>query len=200
MDNLFNIKWVTYLKPAGSQWYYTSKLIELKDSTFIVLVNDINPNNNQFHLYKISKTGQILNQKVIIGSACSAIHLNAMKLLSDSSLIVTGACVDGQNAYIARVSGVGLPMVPNFEPYNQNLEVEVFPNPFSQSTTFKINGPPDKTYTLSIISSLGQTIQIHEIKNQSFFTLNRTGLATGLYLYVLSDEEGKSVTGKLVVE
>jgi hypothetical protein len=78
--------------------------------------------------------------------------------------------------------------------------VSVFPNPFSQSTVFNINGTASRTYKLSIINSLGETIQSHEIKNQNTFTLNRSGIPSGLYFYVMSDEEGKSSTGKLVVE
>jgi hypothetical protein len=80
------------------------------------------------------------------------------------------------------------------------FNVFVYPNPFSQSTIFNINGGSGKIYKLSIINSLGETTQAHEIKNQNTFTLNRADIPSGLYLYVLSDGEGKSTSGKLVVE
>jgi hypothetical protein len=291
MDSLFNIKWTASLKPAGTQTYYTSQVIELKDSTYIAIVNNGNPQNLNFYLYKISKTGQVLNKKTFSSSICNGVILNEMRLMSDSSLIVAGGCSNANgDAYIARITGVGLPQtidtcktfrasfkaeqngdslqfintsnggydyakqsiwkfadstssnifspkmqvtgtidsvwarltatngygctgtvsrkvkVAQLTAINQNavsyssLSVNVFPNPFSHSTVFNINGAADKTYKLSIISSLGETIQAHEIKNQNTFTLNRSGIPAGLYLYILSDEEGKSVSGKLLVE
>ena len=111
LDTSFNIKWKCMLKPLGTQWYYTSTISQLKDSSYVVVVNNINPNNNQYFLYNISKTGQILNQKTFTSSICNAVHLNAMKILSDGSLVVSGACLDGENAYIARIGGVGLPAI-----------------------------------------------------------------------------------------
>jgi hypothetical protein len=82
----------------------------------------------------------------------------------------------------------------------QSLSVNVYPNPFSQSTVFNINSNSASTYKLSITNTLGETVATHEIKNQNTFTLNRAGIPSGLYFYVLSDEEGKSGMGKLVVE
>jgi hypothetical protein len=286
MDSLFNIKWKIKLMPSGTQEYYSSKILELRDSSYIIMVDNLSSSNNQFHLFRISNTGQILYKKDFASSTCSDVLINEMKILSDSSIVISGACSDGQSAYIARITGVGLPQtidtcktfrasfkaeqngdslqfintsnggydyakqsiwkfadstgtnifnpkmqvigtidsvwarlsatngygctgtvsrkvkVSQLTAINQNAvssSLNVFPNPFSQSTVFNVNNNSNSSYQLKILNSLGEEISSYNFSGKEF-TLNASGFSSGLYMYVLRDGEGKMKSGKLVVE
>jgi hypothetical protein len=80
-----------------------------------------------------------------------------------------------------------------------SLSVNVFPNPFSQSTVFKVNNNSNSSYQLKILNSLGEEISSYSFSGKEF-TLNASGFSSGLYMYVLRDGEGKMKSGKLVVE
>jgi hypothetical protein len=80
-----------------------------------------------------------------------------------------------------------------------SLSVTVFPNPFTETTIFKVNNNSNSSYQLSIINSLGEEISSYNFSGKEF-TLNASGFSSGLYMYVLRDGEGKMKSGKLVVE
>ncbi|MBX9852723.1 MAG: hypothetical protein K2X86_13335 [Cytophagaceae bacterium] len=89
MDTLFNIKWRLYLNKGTGGLYYPTRIIELRDSTYVFISINTQPESNQFFFYKISKTGQVLSQKTFTSSICSKVKINEIKLLADSSLIIS---------------------------------------------------------------------------------------------------------------
>jgi hypothetical protein len=205
MDTLFNIKWKLYLNKGTGGAFYPTRVIELKDSSYVLVVMNTQPYSSIFHYYKISKTGQILGHKTFTSSICNKVHSTEIKVLSDGSLLVSGACDDNSPpvGYIARIDSVDLPMVITNTVLPQHksvaLNVEVYPNPFSQSTVFKINSNSNSSYQLSILNSLGEEISSYNFSGKEF-TLNASDFSSGLYMYVLRDGEGKIKSGKLVVE
>jgi hypothetical protein len=202
MDTLFNIKWKLYLNKGAGGAFYPSRVIELKDSSYVLVVFNTMPESNQFYYYKISKTGQVLDQKVFSSSLCNKIYTTEIKLLSDSSLIISGYCNDAQNAYLARVDSVGLPMVitSTTEPKEESsLQVIVYPNPFNTSATFKITDKPGRNYTLTLYNTFGQQMGSYKITGNEY-TVEKNILPAGLYFYKLASDKGEVRTGKVVAE
>ena len=72
-----------------------------------------------------------------------------------------------------------------------NLNVTIATLLIKKPIPFNINGR-SQTYKLSIINTLGETIAAYEIRNQNTFTLSRAGIPSGLYIYILSDDEERA--------
>ncbi len=73
---------------------------------------------------------------------------------------------------------------------NTNLHPEVFPNPFNQTLTIKLNSQFNETTTLTLINTLGKTI-IQAKTQANEYVFNTEALPSGLYL--LKAETGRSV-------
>ena len=129
----------------------------------------------------------------------------------NAKIYVTGA-IDSVWARLTATNGYGCTgtvskkvKVSQVTAINQNavsyssLAVTVFPNPFTETTGFKINNNSNSSYQLSILNSLGEEISSYNFSGKEF-TLNASGFSSGLYMYVLRDTEGKMKSGKLVVE
>jgi hypothetical protein len=203
MDTLFNIKWKLYLHKGEGGIFYPSNIVELKDSTYILAVVNTQPESNQFYFYKISKTGQILDQKIFSSSLCNKIFIRAIKPLNDGSLLISHACNDGQNAYLAKIDTVGLPMVISATALPKELQtewsVQAYPNPFSKQINFKIIDTPGRSYILTLYNSVGQQTAAYKVSSKEH-TIERNSLASGLYFYKLVNEKGEVKTGKIVAE
>jgi hypothetical protein len=203
MDTLFNIKWKLYLNKGTGEQFYPSRVQELRDSTYVLVVFNTKTYTNQFFYYKISKTGQILDQKIFSSSVCSKVHTSEIKLLNDSSLIVSGLCNDGQNAYLARIDSVGLPMVVTAtDPPKEEVSVwsvQIYPNPFNEKINFKIIDKPGRNYTLSLYNNFGQKIGSYKLTGNEY-TVEKNMLPAGLYFYKLVSDKGEVRTGKVVAE
>jgi hypothetical protein len=202
MDTLFNIKWKLYLNKGTGGAFYPTRVIELKDSSYVLVVINTQPYDNTFYFYKISKTGQVLDQKIFSSSVCSQVHATEIKLLNDGSLVVSGNCYDLENGYIARIGGVGLPMVvtSTVEPKDESsLQVFVYPNPFNTSATFKITDKPGRSYTLTLYNNFGQQTGNYKITGNEY-TVERNMLPAGLYFYKFANDRGEVRTGKIVAE
>jgi hypothetical protein len=126
------------------------------------------------------------------------IHVNGVQDSIWAKLIATNpyGCMDTIEKKI-KVSQVTA--IKNPTNSYQSLSVNVFPNPFSQSTVFNINGSSNSSYQLKILNSLGEEISSYNFSGNEF-TLNASSISSGLYMYVLRDGEGKTKSGKLAVE
>jgi hypothetical protein len=203
MDTLFNIKWKLYLNKGTGGAFYPTRVIELKDSTYVLVVMNTQPYSSSFYYYKISKTGQILDQETFTSSICNKVHSTEIKVLNDGSMLVSGGCKDYENAYLARIDSVGLPMViaatdPPKEATSE-WSVQVYPNPFTEKINFKITDKPGRNYTLVLYNNLGQKIAEHRVSNNGY-TIERNTLAAGLYFYKLANDKGETRSGKLLAE
>ena len=83
--------------------------------------------------------------------------------------------------------------------YVENVDVKVFPNPFTESTTFKIEGQEFGELTLQIYDTYGRLISSQQFDNQSF-ELKRKNLQQGLYFYEISNSKGLISTGKILAQ
>jgi hypothetical protein len=80
-----------------------------------------------------------------------------------------------------------------------NLNLEVFPNPFSASCTFKLNGEGNIQY-LNITDTMGKTVQTFSKLNSNEIIVNRQELPPGVYFYQLQNKAGKTASGKIIIQ
>lgn len=82
----------------------------------------------------------------------------------------------------------------------EETNVQVFPNPFSEYATVKIDGPITKRFTFRLYDTMGKMVRLLEINGQDEFQIERNDLLSGMYLYQI-DAKGKSIhSGKLIVK
>jgi len=86
------------------------------------------------------------------------------------------------------------------EPILENIQVNVFPNPFTKQTTFKIEGEAYQSLNLSVYNSTGQLVTQKAVQNNDRIELSRGDLLPGIYLYQLLGDENLISTGKIIVK
>jgi hypothetical protein len=79
--------------------------------------------------------------------------------------------------------------------------INVYPNPFTTTTTLYINGVSNANdYSLFIYNLLGQEIRSTYIGSNKEVIISRKDLPSGMYFYKLIDNTGSITTGKLMIE
>lgn len=86
------------------------------------------------------------------------------------------------------------------DPILENIEVSVFPNPFSKQTTFKVEGADYESLNLSVYSLTGQLLIQKSTKNTNRLELDRGNLVPGVYLYQILGDSDLINTGKVIVK
>lgn len=87
------------------------------------------------------------------------------------------------------------------EHMKENATVGVYPNPFSDNTTFVIRSEKlNDTYSFELTDVLGKKVKQMNVSEKQF-TVSRSGLQNGLYFYRINNSEGKAIgIGKLIVK
>lgn len=148
--------------------------------------------------------------------------LYAMELMRDTSNNYL-YLANGINYPAARVHADKNNIVKNVEYYSgfllagindysgyENTEIRVFPNPFSESTTLKINDHAALPTTamnsggiddlkLHIYDALGKEVSPSVIHNPDGFVIQRGNLPSGFYLYKVVGNNGFIQTGKIII-
>lgn len=82
-----------------------------------------------------------------------------------------------------------------------NLELKVYPNPMTESTTFSVQNMGAKDLTLKVYSMTGQLVKTINRKDVSEIVLHKENLESGVYLYRIQDNKTQFIAnGRLVVE
>lgn len=81
----------------------------------------------------------------------------------------------------------------------EQTTVLVFPNPFSQYATVKIEGPISDRFMFRLYDATGRVVQIMEIEGQKEFQIERGNLIQGMYLYQIESEGDLIDAGKLII-
>jgi uncharacterized repeat protein (TIGR01451 family) len=86
------------------------------------------------------------------------------------------------------------------EQFNENGAVAVYPNPFTDNTTFVIrSGKLSETYSFEMTDVVGKVVR--RIKtNEKQFDLSRNGLQSGMYFYSITDAQGLVGMGKVIIK
>lgn len=91
--------------------------------------------------------------------------------------------------------------INHFEEINKNINVTVFPNPFSESTMIKIQPGIHSTKSNIIIYNIsGKVVRTIPVNGSNNIQLNRDELSSGFYIYSLQDEGRVLASGKFIIE
>jgi uncharacterized repeat protein (TIGR01451 family) len=78
--------------------------------------------------------------------------------------------------------------------------VKVFPNPFSNETTFMIRSDlTDNLYSFELKDVLGKTVRSIQTTEKEF-SISRAGLDNGMYFYNITNAEGVIGKGKVIIK
>ncbi|WP_264789273.1 T9SS type A sorting domain-containing protein [Aureispira anguillae] len=92
-----------------------------------------------------------------------------------------------------QITGIDAVLVPK-------VKVNVYPNPFQESTTIKVTG--ETTYqqiTLSVFDATGKTINVIHHQNEQEIILQKNNMLQGIYFYRLEADGLLLNSGKLIV-
>jgi len=78
-------------------------------------------------------------------------------------------------------------------------QVRVSPNPMSQQAIIELEGSPAKIKSAQLYTLQGQLVRYYNNVNHSAMRIDRAGLGSGLYLYRLLTNDGKTLAGKLLI-
>jgi uncharacterized repeat protein (TIGR01451 family) len=81
--------------------------------------------------------------------------------------------------------------------YAAEGKVNVYPNPSNSFVSFEVNSD---NYSIDIISISGQKVRSIYGITSPVYTMQRSGMANGIYFYSISDSKGKIASGKLIFE
>lgn len=79
-------------------------------------------------------------------------------------------------------------------------KLQLYPNPFNQSTTLQFENPAAESFTLTLLDGKGQVVRKIEGLTENQVTLYKEELALGIYFVQLSVKNEVRYSGKLVVE
>jgi hypothetical protein len=87
------------------------------------------------------------------------------------------------------------------EQINDNGNVKVYPNPFSESTTFVIQSDKlNETYSFEMTDVLGKKVRSINNVSEKQFTISRSGLENGMYFYNITNSNGVVGKGKVIIK
>lgn len=100
--------------------------------------------------------------------------------------------VDGLNACLVAFTGVE-------ELVNGGVELSIYPNPMSESSTLKINNRFNANISVSLVDPSGKLVRDYGSVTESQLAINKNGLSSGIYFVRVIDEHRILTREKLVV-
>lgn len=83
--------------------------------------------------------------------------------------------------------------------YYDNLSINVYPNPFAESTTIEVEGYLGQSLQLEMYDLMGKHVR-SEQSGSNIIQLQKRDLAPGIYVYKLYDNNGQVGAGKLIIK
>jgi V8-like Glu-specific endopeptidase len=77
--------------------------------------------------------------------------------------------------------------------------LKVYPNPLSELATIEFDNSSNISYTLTIFDQMGKLVR-QETTTSNKVRIERGGMVSGLYLIMLSNNEGVKSTAKMIIE
>lgn len=100
--------------------------------------------------------------------------------------------IDAFNQWVSPCTSTGL-----FDFNDSEPNITAYPNPFSETITFQLNGYGKGNYLLEVLNIQGQTI--YKNKFNEILTLDKTELnVPGLFFYRVTSTNGEITTGKII--
>lgn len=166
--------------------------------TLIGLLSADDEDAEDTHLYSITSTNGNENAFNINGS--SLLSNGVFNYELDSSYNITIKAVDSEGLFVEKDFIIKVSIAG--ETYTKELEnvldLQIYPNPFSESTIIKFNNEGHKEYTL-ILYDISGRIKLQKMNlKENTIKINKGELESGIYYVELIGE--KIFKGKLVVE
>ncbi len=90
--------------------------------------------------------------------------------------------------------------VSGINEWQSNSHVTVYPNPFTDISTVKIETEAEPPFSFGIYNALGEKVQSLSNINNRIFALERNGMPAGIYIYYITDCHKNIIgTNKLIV-
>lgn len=96
---------------------------------------------------------------------------------------------------------IGYPLLSTTvdQPGPDDLDLLVFPNPLADQVTFQLHGlPADSHFRLALYNVQGNLIRQEQFVGTTF-SCQREGLLPGLYFFQLTERNGRTARGKIIV-
>ena len=145
------------------------------------------PGSNGFVKFRISQKPDNPNGTIITNSA--AIYLDFDRWINTDETLHTICGIEWQDVIDVSTSTVFVP----------DVDINVFPNPFESTATFKIEGMEFNEFEFKVYDMQGRLMR-HEIYNGNKFEFHRNQLTSGLYVYRIESEGQPIVVGKIVIQ
>ncbi len=79
-------------------------------------------------------------------------------------------------------------------------EVTIAPNPMTDRTAILFNNTNNETFSMTIVSMMGQVVRTEKNINTNVLEIERGDLTSGVYFVNLKNEAGATITKKLIVQ
>jgi PKD repeat protein len=115
-------------------------------------------------------------------------------------LITTGqsGCIDTLYQNIRLQDSASVYTIEKIDEFRKDISFKVYPNPFVEQTVIEVPIIYSNA-TLSIFDNLGNVVR-ETIETNNKFIVNRNELISGLYFFILKDDQNKIIaSGKLIV-
>lgn len=176
--NAYTVYNLSYGSPLTYLW-------DFGDSTTSTLANPT-------HVYSTSTGPYQICLTVDNGSGCS--HTYCDSIFSVDSLSRS------LNPISFTVVDVPAPLITGVQETAASTVVSVYPNPFTDVTTFSLKGIKQTTYTFELSDVLGKMVKKEENITGDKFEISRSGLENGVYFYKIYGPESPIAIGKLIVK
>ena len=80
-----------------------------------------------------------------------------------------------------------------------NVEIKVYPNPFTETAQIEVTGIDFKTLNLHVFDMTGRRVRTETFDN-SYYEFQRGNLAQGMYTFTLENEGTIIRTGKIIIQ
>jgi len=108
----------------------------------------------------------------------------------------SGCIPTKKSTYTSAISNI----VDNIGAFFQDNDIIIYPNPFNNSTTIEIRNTTGCPCDLVLYDPLGRMVEKMDINKNGKLVLNRNEISTGIYFFMVRDDEQKVVgKGKVVV-
>ena len=159
------------------QWYYTD-----------ILLPDSNINEAKSHGFIQFSIQQR------IGNVVGTIIENSAGIYFDfNDPIITNTTFNTVGIPDTFTTISSLPVI-----YQEFVEIQVYPNPFSNSTTFDVVGLGSKQVTITLYDLTGKLVK--SIIGTNSIQLNRGELTSGIYFYSIMNDNNMIANGKVVIQ
>ncbi len=176
--------------------------LQILGATHSMLPQWLSSNVVRFNFNNINLADSMSNEPASHGAFSFKVNLNNALPLGTEIKNTAHIYFDSNPAIVTNTTLNTIALSAGIEESQiQSENVSVYPNPFTESTTFSINSfKANEIYSFELYDVLGK--KVNSIGNISAkqFEIARNGLENGVYFYKIISSENLSVTGKLILK